>query len=314
VAAESHDWDAKDIRLLIPHIARNAHGSQDTAPLQSIVIDGKRTYAEIFAWTAADANDKFFDSISPLDMEVPGLSARLVFRATANSEWRDGSETEIFDAMVERLPMNTVSSLVAKNPISFSKEVWLRHAPRLAMLKRVYLPYHTSAKPFRQMLAEDTPPGGPLRLPSLTKIVLHKYSLTALRTYHLRDMLIKRNEQGAPLETLDLRTCIASEHAIQLLAEIVGDVKGPAEALERGHPALFDWRGGVTFFDEEELAYDDDNDDELFIWYDGRGFVEDEEDGDVGHSWFDDDDDDDSDPYDELLGPEERRYKYPNIW
>ena len=109
------------------------------------------------------------------------------------------------------------------------------------------------------MLAEDTPPGGPLQLPSLTKIILDNISLTALRTYHLRDMVIKRKEQGVPLETLDLRRCIASERAIQLLAEIVGDVKGPAKTRERGHPALFDWRGGVTFFDkEEERAHDNE--------------------------------------------------------
>jgi hypothetical protein len=298
VTAESRDWDAKDVRLLIPHIARNAHGSQDTAPLQSIVISGRRAYAEIFAWTAADADVKFLNS--PLK-ELPGLPARLVFRATANSEWHDGSETEIFDAMVEHLPMNTISSLVARTPISFSKESWLSHATRLAMLKRVYLAHHASAKPFIQMLAEDTPPGGPLRLPSLTKIILHNVLLTALRTYHLRDMLIKCKEQGAPLETLDLRTCIASEGAIQLLAEIVGDVKGPAEALnrDRGNPALSDWRGGVDFFNEKERAYDDEFDDELFPWHDGRGFVEDEEDEDAWDPWFDDDHDE-SDPYDEF--------------
>ena len=141
------------------------------------------------------------------------------------------------------------------------------------MLKRVCLT-RFSVKPFRQMLAEDTPPGGPLRLPSLNKIILDDIPLTALRTYYLRDMLIKRKEEGVPLETLDLRRCIASERAIKLLAEIAGDVKGPARTRERGHPALFDWRGGVTFFnEEEERAYDDE---------------------------YKDDYDDESDPYHEL--------------
>jgi len=34
------------------------------------------------------------------------------------------------------------------------------------------------------------------------------------------------------LEDLDLRTCVAAERAIQLLAEIVDNVQGSAEILE----------------------------------------------------------------------------------
>jgi len=294
VAAKSHEWDGEDVRLVIPHIARNACGPQDTAPLQTIVLSGGRTHAEIFVWSVPDADDKVLDSNTLLRMAV---SARLVFSATTNASWRDETDTEIFDDMVTHLPMNTISSLLAQNHTPFSKGFWLRHAPRLAMLKRVRL-VRTSVKPFRQMLAEDAPPGGPLRLPSLTNLILDDVLLTALRTYHLRDMLIKRKEQGAPLETLDLHTCIASQRAIQLLAEVVGDVKGPAETQESGDPALFDWRGGVTFFnEEEERTYDDEYDGGTLPWYDGRDFEEEdeEEDEDV---W--DDYDDDSDPYDEL--------------
>ena len=295
VDAEPYDWDGEDVRLLIPHIARNAHGPQDTAPLQSVAISGMGSCVEILAWTVPDADAKYFESNHLLDMEV---SARFVFRATADIDWRDESDTEILDGMLERLPMNTISTLLAWDLTSFSKEVWLRHVPRFAMLKQVYLTC-PSVKPFRQMLAEDTPPGGPLRLPSLTKIILDKISLTALRTYRLRDMLIKRKEQGVPLETLDLRTCIASERAIQLLAKIVGDVKGPAKTQERGNAALFDWRGGVTFFnEEEERAYDDEYDDEYEKGYSPRYERRDFEDEEDDDTW--DDYDDESDPYDEL--------------
>jgi hypothetical protein len=187
---------------------------------------------------------------------------------------------------MERLPMNTISSLIARAPSSFSKEDWLlHHAPRLAMLKRVLCLSFALVKPFAQMLAEDVPPGGPLRLPLLTKVILYKISLTALRTYRLRDILLKCKEQGAPLETLDLRTCVASGHAIQLLAEVVGNVKGPATTRERGRRALFDWRGGVTFFNElEELTHDDE-------------YIDDGSSGDED-VW--DDYDDESDSYDDL--------------
>jgi len=190
VAAKSHDWDGEDLRLVIPHIARNAHGPQDTAPPQSIVLSGGRTDVDIFAWTVPDANDKVLDPVTLLRMAI---SARLFFSATTNGSWRDGTDTEIFDGMMAHLPMHTISGLLAQNHTPFSKEVWLRHSPRLAMLKLVRLA-RTSVKPFRQMLAEDAPPGSPLRLPPLTNLILDDVSLTALRTYHLRDMLIKRKD------------------------------------------------------------------------------------------------------------------------
>lgn len=46
--------------------------------------------------------------------------------------------------------------------------------------------------------------------------------LTAVSTYDLRDMLIKRAEQGAPLEVLDLRSSVAADRAIQLLRGATG--------------------------------------------------------------------------------------------
>ena len=183
VVAKSHDWDGEDVRLVIPHIARNAHGPQDTAPLQSIVLSGRRMVVEIFAWTVPDADDGVLGRVTPLHMGVP---ARLSFSATTIGSWRDGINTEIFDGMVAHLPMHTISSLLAQNHTPLSKEVWLRHSPRLAMLKRVRL-VPTSVKPFRQMLAEDAPPGCPLRLPSLTSLILDDFTLTSLRTYLLRD-------------------------------------------------------------------------------------------------------------------------------
>jgi len=74
-------------------------------------------------------------------------------------------------------------------------------------------------------------------------------------------MLRKRVEQGAVLETLDLRTCIAAERAIQLLTEIVRDVQGPARPVQIGAAtSFFNWKGGVEFFDEEEKRVEGDED------------------------------------------------------
>ena len=99
------------------------------------------------------------------------------------------------------------------------------------MLKQARLA-PTAVRAFREVLELDIPPGLPPRLPQLTKLALVSFPLTALKACHLRDMLVKRAEQGAPLEDLDLRTCVAAERAIQLLAEIVDNVQGSAEILE----------------------------------------------------------------------------------
>jgi hypothetical protein len=104
---------------------------------------------------------------------------------------------------------------------------------------------------FRDML-EDAPPDGPL-LPSLTKLIILNVTLTASRAYFLRDMLIERAEQGVPLNVLDLRTCIASDRAVQLLTEIVVDVQGPLASLpmRMEEPAVFKfYRGMFRSYDD----------------------------------------------------------------
>jgi hypothetical protein len=47
---------SNDIGLLMPHDARNVHGLQDIAPLQSILISGVEDYVKILAWTIPDAD------------------------------------------------------------------------------------------------------------------------------------------------------------------------------------------------------------------------------------------------------------------
>ena len=81
-------------------------------------------------------------------------------------------------------------------------------------------------------------------------------------------MLVKRKELGAPLETLDLRLCIGSQHAIDLLSETVGSVQRPEETLEvAGLSAYSNWEGKVDPFSEEERTDDEKYDDDLGPWY-----------------------------------------------
>jgi hypothetical protein len=105
-------------------------------------------------------------------------------------------------------------------------------------------------------------------------------------------MLLRRREQGAPLEVLDLQTCIAAEHAIELLAEAVGNVRGTVTMPKPEDPEFCDWRGGIEFFDEdEEEEYDD-------ISNYGTDSYDDEVDVDEYGIPFDVDEDD---PYDDYL-------------
>ena len=264
VTSISQSWDGADVRSVIPYVARNAHGPQDTAPLQTILLDEEAMHVKIVAWTVPEADAAVCDLLT---LVKASASARLVFLVTPDSGWTDGTETVIFDAMLSRLPLNAISTLSAQNNARLSKEVWLSHAPRLAMLKRALL-VPTAVRAFREMLEEDATPNDLPRLPQLTKLILSKASLTALRTYHLRNMLVKRKEHGAPLEVLDLRSCIGTDRAIQLLSEIVGNVQGPATTLKEGLPAFFNWERRVGPFDEEEERTDDDEyDDGPGPWY-----------------------------------------------
>ena len=274
-----------DIRFLIPYVARNVHGPQDTAPLQTILFNGEEMGAEIVAWTAPDADIDVCDSVTLIKAAA---SAHLVLSVTSEGGWHDGMETVIFDAMLSHLPLNAISMLSAQNNTRLSKQVWLSHSPRLIKLNWVLL-VSTVVRALREMLEEDVPPNGRPRLPQLTKLILSKVSLTVLRTHHLCNMLVKRKEHGSPLEALDLRTCIGTEHAIKLLSETVGNVQGPTETLKVGHSAFFGWGGRASPFDEEEEHADDDGyDDGPGSWY-----------GSMGEGTESERDEDESDGYDD---------------
>lgn len=56
VAPQSHCGNGEDVRLLIPFVARYAHGQQDTAPLQSILFSSESWHTRILIWTVPDAD------------------------------------------------------------------------------------------------------------------------------------------------------------------------------------------------------------------------------------------------------------------
>jgi len=97
----------------------------------------------------------------------------------------------------------------------------------------------SEAHGFIKMLLQDISGHESPLLPSLTTLVLIDVALNSRRTQRLCDALMKRVEQGVPLEMLDLRTCRATTCTVRLLSEIVVDVCGPAEVFEGGEVVIW---------------------------------------------------------------------------
>jgi hypothetical protein len=278
VDAKSHKHRGDNIELLIPHVVRNVHGPQDMGPLQTMVFTGMNRLVKIFAWTELDTN------IKGRTLTAKSSSARLVFTFPFTNKGLH------LDALFTHLPANAISTLAIHELRGFKKEFWLRYESALPMLKRVQLD-RCSVGAFRDFLVESSPENGP-RFPILTGLILADVKLTALRTYRLRDMLMKRMAQGVPLEVLCLHKCHAAARAIQMLAETVGYLEGPAETIETGDPPFFNWKGGVEFFDEEEKIAEDDQFD--IIWVDLTS-SEDDDHGDEEDEGEGEEDEDDQD-------------------
>ncbi|KAI0281233.1 hypothetical protein BGY98DRAFT_959374 [Russula aff. rugulosa BPL654] len=273
IDVKSHDKEGEDVRLAIPYVARNVDVLQDIKPIRSILIAGERTCAEVYAWAMPDADVKICD---PETLGHMSRSACLLFTAKGD-KWRNGVDSAIFDALFTHLSVDSVLTVTTQNRTRLSKEFCVRHAPRWPLLEQARL-VPTSVGAFLEMLAEDTPPDGP-RLPSLTRLIVLHVRLTSLRMYHLGDMLIKRVEQGVPLEVLDLRTCVAADRAIRSFSEIVVDVQEPVDAP----PMTME-----EFFKDVGIGYRD-----RVEYDDGRSPCEDE-----------DEDEDEGEPDDEFIDEE----------
>ncbi len=260
-----------DVQKLLSYVARHAHGPQDIRPLQSVLIRGERTRVDILAWLVPD-----------IDVDVQGpptlLDATRVALSVTSRDWfRPDTYIEILDAAMAALPLDSIVTLIAQNPTRLDERVWRRHAPRLPLLQRVRLA-PPAARGFREMMLQDN--GGrefPL-LPSLTKFHLIDTVLSARRALRLCDALMKRVEQGVPLETLDLSMSAVTDHTVRMLSQIVVDVWGPAEALETKGLPWYSATGGPFFHDNDSGAedfsdYDDEDSDDSYT-------SEDEEEGD----------------------------------
>ncbi|KAN0137114.1 hypothetical protein V8E53_005111 [Lactarius tabidus] len=220
---------ASDVQDILPYLSQHSHGPQDTQPLQSVFIGSTTTNVTIFAWAVPDVDIELPDQlISFLD---PMPSARVAF-SVSNLDLSPRTHTDVFCAAMATLPLDNIVTLTTHKSSIFDEQFWLRSAPGWPLLRRVRLA-SSAARGFTKMLLEENgEPECPL-LPSLIKLVLVNTGLSARRTLLLCDALMKRVEQGVPLETLDLRTCLATRRAVELLSEIVAEVVAPEETLKK---------------------------------------------------------------------------------
>jgi hypothetical protein len=235
-----------DVIKLLPYVTRHAHGPQDTQPLQSMLIHNERMHTDILAWSMPDV---VVDAHDAPALRAATLTARVALLVT----WiRPEHYIGVFDA-VAALPLDSLVTLTVQHRTRLDETFWLFHASRWPLLRRVRLAA-PAARGFREMvlLPDDDGPEW-LLFPSLTKLdLIDDTALGARKTLRLCDALMKRVEQGVPLETLDLRACRATSHAVRLLSEIVVDVRAPkVRDLVNSRPFIPDDNSGADGYSDD---------------------------------------------------------------
>ena len=245
----SHVLNNGDVKQLLPYVVRHAHGPQDTQPLRSALISSDPSYADVrvLAWPVPDIDVEVHDLSALLAATLP---TRVAFSLRSTSLFNPDKYLEILDMMMTSLPLEDLMMVTAhglhnyrSQPFRQLQRFWLHLFPRWPLLRCVRLG-RPVAHEFIVMLLEDN--GGRERplLPSLTNLVVDNLSSHSL--LHLRDALMKRVEQGVPVETLDLRMCIPDpewpEGWLQLLSENVVDLLGPVETLEARQQMKSMWK------------------------------------------------------------------------
>jgi hypothetical protein len=239
-----------EVQKMLPYVAQHAHGPQDTQSLQRVIISHEWDRLVINAWPMLNIDDAEGDATP---------SERLALSITTHNIDVLNDHVTILDVVIAALPLESLVTLMAPCNTQFGldEHFWRRHVSRWTLLRHVHLA-PLPASGFRDMLLQDS--GGrecPL-LPSLTKFELIDNALSARRTHLLCDTLMKRVEQGVPLEVLDLRSCTATSLAIRLLSEIVVDVRGPEdlETTRTDGPMDLTLDGAYSFVSDDDSEED----------------------------------------------------------
>ncbi|KAF8262417.1 hypothetical protein EI94DRAFT_1704793 [Lactarius quietus] len=304
VTAKSRLPHGGDIHKVLRHVAQHAHGPQDIQPLQSVLIHGDRKRLDILAWPLADNDIEAHDKTSFLAAKS---SARVALSVTSRS-WYTNTTTSVLDSVVTTLPLDNLVTLTAQHHTRFNDEFWKNYAPQWPLLQRVRLAA-PAARWFREALLGNSGRECPL-LPSLKRLdLIDDTALSVYKTLRLCDTLMRRVEQGVPVEVLDLSTCLATSRAVQLLSEIVVDVLGPAETLDTKGQKFCTWISASTargYFVRDEHSGDDEYSDDSYD--DDNSHIRDDD-----LDWFESDIDDEVVEAEEEGGGEGERDEYSEI-
>lgn len=214
---------------------------------------------DILAWPRPDIDFELRDSL----LAAMQRTARVSLSVTC-SDWLTETYIGVLNASMATLPLDNLVMLTAHRT-RLDKQAWLSHAPRWPLLERVRLAPR-AARGLREMfLLQDHGQRESPLLPSLIRLdLIDDTALSARRTLRLCDALMKRVEQGVPIEVLDLRTCLATGYAVRQLGEIVVEILGPEEAPTRRVQRSSTWvpedRGHFVYDDNSEEESNDDDD------------------------------------------------------
>ncbi|KAH9080251.1 hypothetical protein EDB83DRAFT_2608532 [Lactarius deliciosus] len=256
VTAFSRLENGGDVQRMLPYVGRHAHGPQDTRPLQSVLIHGYASCVNILAWPVPDIDVEVHDLPT---LFATTLSPCVTLSITSNV-WHYTSKIhfEVLDVAMVALPLDglvmfTAEHLGGSDSSPKMDHFWLRYVPRWPLLRRVRLGYSTEQGFITMLLEENGGDESPL-LPSLTGLVVVHAQVNDCWTNRLCDALMRRVEQGVPLEVLDLRMCILRfPTAVQLLSEIVVDVLGPSDEI------TLEWEQNLNMWSPIICSLEDDN-------------------------------------------------------
>ena len=222
-----------DVRDVFPYIAEHAHRFQDAQPLQSVIIRGNKTRVDILAWPAPNINVEVQES-TLLAATAP---ARVALSLRSEDWDYIDSPIEVIGMAMRAVPLDRLVTLIIQDSLMPPfDEPWLPNLPRLPLLQHLRLESNVATRFVDWLQTDDGGREDPL-LPSLKELVVVDSYLYLYEdwTLCLCEALMKRVEQGVPLETLDLRMCRPDPDypvAVRLLGEIVVDVLGPEESLD----------------------------------------------------------------------------------
>ncbi|KAN0138236.1 hypothetical protein V8E53_004125 [Lactarius tabidus] len=243
-----------DVLNLLPYVARHSHGPQDTQPLQNVTICGERKHLEIFAYP--DTNAQVYYTVPRVELSVRCLCTN-----------------KILGPAMTALPLVNLLKLTALYSTQLDEVFWHTHGLQWPLLESVTLP-PPAARGFREMILQDNSGHENPPFPSLTNLALHdEGTFTVPRALRLRDALMKRVDQGVPLETLEIcsffASCIDHSVVVEILSEIVAHVSAYKE-LDTGSP---DQDSGAEdrYYESDPHSSDDDEEE-------GGDEIDDEED------------------------------------